>query len=442
MGRKIRSSHSRSSDILNMNLDIKLNNLRVENKPILVGLAGAGYAASGFANQLLTNTPGMKLVAISNRTISKADLIYKKVNITASHVSNKTQLDQVIKEHGHAITDNADLLCESNLIDVIVDATGDVEFGAHLALKAIENNKHIVLVNAELDSTIGPILKHYADKKGVIYTQTDGDQPGVIMNLYRYVKLLGLTPIVAGNIKSVLDHFRTPETQKKWAIENNQSPLLATTAVDGTKIAMEMATVANATGLKTGTRGMYGPQASHVNESITKFNLDRLLKNGGIVDYILGAEPSFGVFVIAYTDNPERQKYLKMYKTGDGPYYVFHRPFHLCTLETHISIAEAVINNNATLAPLAGPVCDVITIAKKDLKKGEKLDGIGGFTAYGMLENYETSIKENLLPMGLSKDCVLIKDVKKNEAITYKDIVLPVDRLSDKLRNDQAKLFS
>ena len=101
-----------------------------------------------------------------------------------------------------------------------------------------------------------------------------------------------------------------------------------------------------------------------------------------------------------------------------------------------------MINNNATLAPLAGPVCDVITIAKKDLKKGEKLDGIGGFTAYGMLENYETSIKENLLPMGLSKDCVLIKDVKKNEAITYKDIVLPVDRLSDKLRNDQAKLFS
>lgn len=425
-----------------MNIDITLGNLQKKNKPIRVGLIGAGYAASGFALQVLSNPMGMKLVAISNKTTSKADLIYKKANITANQTSNKAEFEQLLVKGEYIITDNPEILCESKYIDVIVDATGDVEFGANIALKAIENKKHIVLINAELDSTLGPVLKYYADKNDVIYTQTDGDQPGVIMNLYRYVKLLGLTPVVAGNIKSVLDHFRTPETQKQWAKENNQSPLLATTAVDGTKIAMEMATVGNATGLKAGIRGMYGPKVSHVNDAITKFPLDDLLKNGGITDYILGAEPSFGVFIIAHTDNPEKQKYLRMYKMGDGPYYMFYRPYHLCTLETHISVAKAVLEGDATLAPLSRPVCDVITMAKRDLKKGEVLDGIGGFTAYGMLENYETSLKENLLPMGLSKDCVLIKDVKKDEAISYDDIILPENRLSDKLRNEQTKLFS
>ena len=425
-----------------MNIDTKLTKLVKENKPIRVGLIGAGYAAAGFALQILANENGIKLVGIANRTVSKAKNIYKKSGIDAKEIDNRDGLEKAMQDSNYLVTDNYELLCESTMIDVIVEATGDVEFGAQVAVKAIENGKHLVLINAELDSTIGPILKHYADKKNVIYTQTDGDQPGVIMNLFRYVKLLGLTPIVAGNIKTVLDNYRTPETQKMWADENNQSPHLATTAVDGTKIAMEMATVANATGMKIGTRGMHGFSMKHVNDALNNFPLDKLLKDGGIVDYILGAEPSFGVFIIAHTDNPERQKYLKMYKMGIGPFYVFYRPYHLCTLETHLSVAEAVINKNATLAPLGKPVCDVITVAKKDLKKGEKLDGIGGFSCFGVIENYDTSKTQNLLPMGLSKDCILNKDIKKNSTISYSDVTLPKNRLSDNLRDKQNKLFS
>ncbi len=425
-----------------MNIDTALNNLKKENKPIRVGLIGAGYAASGFALQILSDDNGMKLVGIASRTVAKAKRVFNDSGKDSIEVTSKSELDNAIKTGNYFITEKYELLCESPMIDVIVDATGDVEFGAHVAIKAIENKKHIVLINAELDCTIGPILKYSADKNNVIYTQTDGDQPGVIMNLYKYVKLMGFTPVIAGNIKTVLDHYRTPKTQKNWADENNQNPYLATTAVDGTKIAMEMATVANATGLKAGKRGMFGPKMSHVNESLKNFPVESLLKNGGIVDYIIGAEPSFGIFIIAYTDNPKKHKYLKMYKMGDGPFYVFYRPYHLCTLETHISVAKAVLEKDATLAPLSGPVCDVVTMAKRDLKKGERLDGIGGFTCFGVLENYDISTKQNLLPMGLSKDCVLKRNISKDDVISYDDVTLPENRLSDRLRNEQNKLFN
>lgn len=425
-----------------MNIDTALKNLKMKNKPIRVGLIGAGYAASGFALQILSDDNGIKLVGIASRTIAKAKRIFNDSGKDSIEVISKSELDNAVKMGNYFITEKYELLCESPTVDVIVEATGDVEFGAHVAIKAIKNKKHIVLINAELDCTIGPILKYYADENNVIYTQTDGDQPGVIMNLYRYVKLMGLTPVIAGNIKTVLDHYRTPQTQEKWANENNQSPYLATTAVDGTKIAMEMATVANATGLKAGIRGMHGLPMKHVNESLGSFPLDKLLIKGGIVDYIIGAEPSFGIFVIGHTDNPIKQKYMKMYKMGHGPFYVFYRPYHLCTLETHISVAKAVLEKDATLAPLSGPVCDVVTMAKRDLKKGERLDGIGGFTCFGVLENYDISTKQNLLPMGLSKDCVLKRDISKDDTISYDDVTLPQNRLSDRLRNEQNKLFN
>ena len=296
-------------------------------------------------------------------------------------------------------------------------------------------------MNAELDATVGPILKIHADRAGVIITNVDGDQPGVMMNLFRFVKSIGYNPVLAGNIKGLQDYYRTPETQKGFAAEHNITPQMATSFADGTKISMENAIVANATGFKVGKRGMYGPRCTHVSEAVSLFPIDKLL-GSGLVDYILGAEPGPGVFVLGYNDHPIRKPYMRYFKMGDGPLYVFYVPYHLPHLEVPLTVARAVLFQDSAVAPLAGPVCDVITVAKYDLKAGEVLDGIGGFTCYGVIENFEKCWAENLLPMGLSEGCRLVQDIPKDQALTYSDVKLPHGRLCDKLRAEQDAYFA
>jgi len=292
------------------------------------------------------------------------------------------------------------------------------------------------LMNAELDATLGPILKAEADKAGVVITNSDGDQPGVIMNLFRFVGSIGCRPVLAGNMKGLQDPYRTPETQKGYAAKYHQKPAMVTSFADGTKISMEMAVVANATGFKTGKRGMYGPQCKHVTDTPMLFPREQML-NGGLVDYVLGAEPAGGIFIIGYQENPLQQQYMNYYKMGDGPFYVFYTPYHLCHLEAPLTAARAVLFHDAAIAPMGGPVCDVITVAKRDLKAGEIIDGIGGFTCYGMLDNSEVCRKDKLLPMGLSEGCRLTRDIAKDAALRYGDVALPEGRLCDKLRAEQ-----
>jgi predicted homoserine dehydrogenase-like protein len=285
------------------------------------------------------------------------------------------------------------------------------------------------------------LLKVYADRAGVVITNADGDQPGVMMNLFRFVKSIGYRPVLAGNIKGLQDYYRTPETQQKFAAAHHITPKMATSFADGTKISMENAVVANATGFKVGQRGMYGPKCAHVNETVNLFPMEQLL-DGGLVDYILGAEPGPGVFVLGYNSDPVRQDYMKYFKMGDGPLYVFYVPYHLPHLEVPLTAARAVLFKDAAVAPLNGPVCDVITVAKRDLKAGEVLDGIGGFTCYGMIENSEICQSENLLPMGLSEGCTLNHDIAKDQALTIEDVTFPMGRLCDRLRDEQNKYFA
>ena len=291
-------------------------------------------------------------------------------------------------------------------------------------------------MNAELDATVGPMLKVYADQAGVIVTNADGDQPGVVMNLFRFVKTIGYQPVLAGNIKGLQDPYRTPETQKAFADKHKQKPPMVTSFADGTKISMEMAVVANATGFKVGRRGMYGPHCKHVNDALRLFPLEQLL-SGGLVDYILGAEPGPGVFVLGYNDHPVKQHYLRYLKMGDGPLYAFYTPYHLCHLEVPLTAARAVLFQDAAVAPLGPPIGDVITLAKRDLRAGEILDGIGGFTCYGALENSAICQSEDLLPMGLAFGCRINRDVPRDTALTYTDVDLPEGRVCDKLRIEQ-----
>jgi predicted homoserine dehydrogenase-like protein len=423
-------------------VDKALEKRQKEGNPVRVALVGAGYIGRGITLQIEKYIKGMSLVAISNRTLARAEQAYREAGVELiQKVETVTQLEESIAIGHYAITDNPMLLCEAESIDAVIEATGEVEFGAHVAMKAIQHQKHIILMNAELDATVGPILNVYADRAGVVVTDADGDQPGVMMNLFRFVETIGYNPVLAGNIKGLLDHYRTPKTQKGFAAQCGITPKMATSFAVGTKISMENAIVANATGFKVGKRGMYGPQCTHVSEAVSLFPIDQLL-DGGLVDYIIGAEPHFGVFVLGYNEHPVRQHYMQHFKMGDGPLYVFYTPYHLPHLEVPLTVARAVLFKDVAVAPLGAPVCDVITIAKRDLKTGEMLDGIGGFTCYGVIENYKVSHSENFLPMGLSERCRLKRDISKNQTLTYNDVELPESRLSDKLRTEQDTHFS
>ena len=248
-----------------------------EGKPIRVGLVGAGAAARMIAVQLLTPVDGIRLVAIANRTLDNAARIYADEKMTASKVTTAAALDDAIAGGTYAITADAELLCDARHIDLIIDATGAVESGAKLAMRAIENRKHVVLVNTELDSTLGPILKVHADKAGVTITNTDGDEPGVAMNLVRYVRSIGLKPVATGNLKGMVDVYRTPETQASFAAKYSMNPKIVTSFADGTKLSMEATVEANATGFRVGKRGMWGPRCDHVNDIIKHLPLEPML---------------------------------------------------------------------------------------------------------------------------------------------------------------------
>lgn len=423
-------------------VDTALQKRHEESNPVRVAVIGAGYMGRGVVLQIVSAVPGMKVVAVYNRTLSTAEKAYSQAGVSeVLTVNTVAQLEDAIKKDRYAITDDPELVCRAEGIDVVIEVTGEVEFGAHVVLDAIKHKKHVVLMNAELDAVVGPILKVYADREGVVLTNADGDQPGVIMNLYRYVKAIGCKPVLCGNIKGLQDPYRTPETQRAYAEQYKQKTQMVTSFADGTKISMEMAVVANATGFHVGQRGMTGYRCEHVDDTLNLYPVDELLKKGW-VDYILGAKPPGGVFVLAYHDNPIQQQYMNYYKLGDGPLYVFYNPYHVCHLEVPITAARAALFHDAAIAPIAGPLVDVVATAKRDLKANETLDGIGGFMAYGQAENYEISKAENLMPISLLEGCKLKCDVKKDTVITYDDVEIPEGRLVDKLRMEQDEYFN
>ena len=412
--------------------------------PVKVGMIGAGFMGRGIANQIINSVPGMELVAISNRNLGKAKQAYMEAGVEELQVvETVAELDQAIAQGKSAVTDDGMLLCQADGIDAVIEVTGAIEFGAHVVTCAIAHRKHIILMNAELDGTIGPILKVYADRAGIILSACDGDQPGVQMNLYRFVKSIGLTPLLCGNIKGLQDPYRNPTTQEAFAKRWGQQPHMVTSFADGSKISFEQAIVANATGMRVAKRGMLGYDYSgHVDEMTNMYDVEQLKEWGGIVEYVVGAKPSPGVFVFATHDDPKQRHYLNLYKLGEGPLYSFYTPYHLCHFEVPLSVARAVLFQDAVMAPLSKPLVDVVTTAKINLKGGEILDGIGYYMTYGQCENSEVTQAENLLPMGLAEGCRLKRDIPKDQVLTYDDVEVPEGRLCDKLRAEQDAYFA
>jgi predicted homoserine dehydrogenase-like protein len=412
--------------------------------PVKVAMIGAGFMGRGIANQILNSVPGMKLVAISNRSIAEAKRAYAEAGAEdVKEVSTVSELEDAIAKGQYAITDDAMLLCKAEGIDALVEVTGAIEFGAHVVMEAIKNRKHIVLMNAELDGTIGPILKVYADKAGVIISGCDGDQPGVQVNLYRFVKSIGLKPLLCGNIKGLQDPYRNPTTQEGFAKQWGQKAHMVTSFADGSKISFEQAIVANATGMTVAKRGMLGHDfRGHVDEMTKMYDVEQLKELGGIVDYVVGTKPGPGIFVFGTHDDPKQRHYLNLYKLGEGPLYSFYTPYHLCHFEVPLSVARVVLFNDVVMAPIDGPRVDVVTTAKIDLKAGETLDGIGFYMTYGQCEKSDIVREQNLLPMGLAEGCRLKQDIAKDQVLTYDDVELPEGRLCDKLRAEQNEYFA
>ncbi|MEM7790164.1 MAG: SAF domain-containing protein [Verrucomicrobiota bacterium] len=405
-------------------LDKKLEERERENRPIQVAIVGAGEMSIGLVNQIERYTPGMRTAVIYNRTIQRAEQAYQTSGVeVVSKVSSASELELAISKNEGAIADSVETILASESIDAVVEMTGSIHFAFDVVTRALDQGRVVVSFNAELDSTVGPYLQQKAREKGGRYTLADGDQPGVTLNLYRYVKSMGFQPLVCGNIKGMLDNYRNPETQKGFAEKSGMSVDMVTSFADGTKVSMEQAAIANATGMKVLQRGMRAIEYSgHVDDLTDRFDVGELRSIGGAVEMIVGAKPSPGVFVYAATDDPVSERFLQYGKLGNGPLYSFYVPYHLLFFEIPASIGRLVEFSDGTLDALDTLSVEVTTTAKTDLKAGEVLDGIGGFAAYGECENSETFAESEFLPMGFSRGKKLIRDVAKDTPVTWQDV--------------------
>lgn len=425
-------------------LDTALSKREAEGHPVRVGMIGAGAMGRGCANQIINSVPGMRLVAVANRTVPTARRAYDEAGLGDGvvEVETRSALEDAIAAGRPAITGDFELLCHSDQIDAILECTGSVEFGAQAAMAAFAGGKHFITLNAELDGTLGPLMRHKAKAAGVIYSVSDGDQPGVQMNLYRHVRAIGLTPLVCGNIKGLHDPYRTPKTQAGFAAQWSQDPYMVTSFADGTKISFEQAIVANATGMRVEKRGMVGrDHRGHIDELTEMYDVDALLSGGGVVDYVVGSKPAPGVFVLGTLEDPKQKHFLDLYKLGKGPLYAFYTPYHLCHFEVPLSVARAVLFEDTVLAT-DGPIrVEVVATAKTNLKAGDTLDGFGGFMTYGLAENTPVARAEGLLPIGQAAGCRVIRDIPKDAVISWADVEAPAGRLVDQLRSEQDSIF-
>lgn len=416
-----------------------LQRLESRGKPIRVGVIGVGFMGKGLVYQL-SRMPGMTPALLVTRTLEHAISAYNACGIASDIVVSDSPkaLSDAVQFAKPAVTTSIEAAAAIPQIDVFIEATGHVEFGARAALLALWHGKHYISLNAETDATVGPLLKRKADQAGVVYSNADGDQPGVLMRMIEYCRGCGFEVRCAVNCKGFMDIRATPDSIREWAIKQNTSPRMTAAFTDGTKMNIELNVVCNAANLVPVRRGMVGVRTDLKN-ALRDFAAAGPLDGAPSVDYTLAGDFAGGVFVIARAEHPEMVKpYLKYLKMGDGPDYLFYRPYHLCHIETPLSAAEAVVYNEPTIAPLGLPVCHTIAIAKRELRAGETLDGIGGFLAYGQLDAAANS--EGLLPMGLAEDVKLTRDISQDQPIPIDAVELDESRLIVRLWREQEQM--
>lgn len=436
-----------------------LKKLEEENSVIKTGVVGSGRMGTGAICQI-SEMVGINTSIIADIDIEKAILAYKKSgwdreDITVTNKLNKA--NETILSGKPVVTEDAMLVPETD-IDIVLEGTGNPDVGAKVAFKTINEQKHIVMLNVETDVVVGYILHKLAQKAGVIYTVSSGDEPGLINEQIDRYRTLGFEIIATGKSPTsirTIDLYATPETVKEEAEELGINPKFLVTFRDATKTMIEMACVSNSTGLVPDIRGMHGPVAGY--EDITDiFCLKEdggilnktgivdyarpVLKENGEVDFLRSITP--GIFVIATTDNSQIKKDLHYLSViGSNSNFLFYTPYHLVPTEIPLSIVRACIYREPTIVP-NGFNCEVIGAAKKDLEPGEVLDGGGGFTVYALNDCFEVVKEENLVPFGLLDNAKVVRKVNKDQLITYNDVEVNKDTTIYHLRKLQEEIFN
>jgi predicted homoserine dehydrogenase-like protein len=424
-------------------IDTKLEEREKAGNPIQVGLVGAGQMGTEIITQI-GEMVGMEVAVVVDvsEELAVKGYSYSKKQADVVFANDAAAACQALNAGKQVASTNYQLATSLPHIDAVIDATGSTEMGAVVALDAMNHKKHIVMMSVECDVTIGPILRQMADNAGVVYSLAAGDEPAAAIELYRFAKALGFTIVAAGKGKNnPLNIYCTPADVQAKADERQMSARMLCEFVDGSKTAIEMAAVSNATGLVPDVQGMHGAMATK--ETLKDVFCPKIhggvLDKIGVVDFAIGVHP--GVFVIATTDNERIKAGLAQRTMGDGPYYQLFRPFHLCSVEVPLTAAQAVFYHESSGHPLKTLVSECIAVAKTDLRAGDTLDGIGEYCYRGSIELAHVARQARMLPLGLAKGCVLKTDIAKDTIITYDMVNLVNESVLLQLRRIQDKLY-
>lgn len=411
-----------------------------EGKSVRVGIVGAGFMGRGIV-EVIERTPGMEVVAIADRDIERACACFEAIQFSRyKDVKTVEEARLVDFSHERVVTQSPRVISEMEGVDFIVEATGDPVVGAEVAFFSMMNRKHVGMLNVEADAVVGYYLSTLAKKIGVVYTVCSGDEPAAVKELYDFARTCGFTVVAVGKGKNnPLDVRATPDTLKEEAGALGLHPGRLTEFVDGTKTMVEMCCVANAAHLTIDVRNMHGPRI-RLEELVKVFQLREqggILTREGVVDYAIG-DIAPGVFAVVRHEGKIANETLRYLRIGEGPNYLLYRPYHLTSLEVPDTIAWACLYRKPVLAA-ASTRTEVITLAKRDLKRGEYIDGFGGFSVYGGLERYEKARSERLLPMGLAVGARLKADIGEGLPITCDQVVM-ADSLLHQFRKIQDSL--
>lgn len=419
-----------------------LSRLRKLSRNIRVGVVGIGNIGRGIVYQV-DATPGMACVAVADTNLERASAWAEKLGRTYAVVETLTEMNDAIHKGMLAVCTDGLLVASCDQVDVLVDASTG---GGQFALEAITHRKHVVMMNSEADLIFGPYLLARARKEGVVYTSMDGDQHTVLKRLMHDTELWGFKTVMAGNMKGFLDRYSNPTSIIPEADKRFMDYRMCASYTDGTKLCIEMALTANAIGGRTVVPGMLGPRVNDIFEIFHHFDFAGLWDGSTpLVDYVLGAYPAGGVFIIGYNDHPHQVETLSWYPChlGPGPFYVFHRPYHLGHIESVACIAEAYLDGWALLQPTFGFRTNVYAYAKKNLHTGDAIDGIGGYTCYGLIENCTENRESPGLPICLAENVTLTHDILKDQKIYLEDVLHdPADpgfnlfHLAEKVQNE------
>ncbi|RRY03609.1 NAD(P)H-dependent oxidoreductase [Brucella anthropi] len=414
-------------------------------RPIRIGLIGSGEMGTDIVTRV-AHMPGIEVGAISELRVPNA---LKAVDIAfqeeghGREVSTASDLTAAMEAHKVAVTDNANLILENDLIDVVIDATGVPAVGAEIGLRAMEHGKHLVMMNVEADVTIGAYLKAEAERLGVTYSLGAGDEPSSCMELIEFVTAMGHPIVAAGKGKNnPLNIDAVPDQYLEEATRRNMNVRMLVEFVDGSKTMVEMAAIANATGLVPDKAGMHGPAATldQLNKTLIPEKDGGVLSKVGVVDYSIGKGVAPGVFVVADMSHPRISERMEDLKMGKGPYFTFHRPYHLTSLEVPLTCARVVLYGKPDMVPLSKPVAEVAAVAKKDMQPGEKLDAIGEYCYRAWIMTSGEARNAHAIPCGLLQGGSVTKPIKKGELITYDNAaVAPGSKIAE-LRACQDKL--